>query len=347
MDKKICKNIMFILFYSFVFVMLFRFFYFTSYNFINHLNPQIYSNYASDNQFDSNIFFYSDNDEENEVINNFKENLLNLDDIINAKRQQDLAGVLLENVEEVRKIAHNTLYNEYLQSKELTFDHFIKYQEKIYRLDENLISFSLYITFIIIAICMIYLSKLRVSFYVLTGTVYLLSMMSMLTDGMFNYIFMDIINHIAQFTNNEPSNITDVNMLFNNIIPELKESFLTFIIFETIVQNLIDNKNDEYNQKIRNFIYSLDVQIRYLEQQNDKPKFNYMPKFNFPVKELKKMIILQKRKNKKNKYKIEKILKFEAILKSIFQEKKSYTLDEHINLLHEIRMLLYEIEFKY
>ena len=287
-SKSMFKLIL-IIFFSFC--ILFPFMYFASYKLINIVDPSIYARYATNEKFDENIFFNSEVDVETGILND----LYLFIDFSHISRIQDFANLVIVHKSEVRDIlSQNESYQEYLTKIGSSVDDVIEWFEKIASLDYKISLACLYLVFLLISFIIVVLLGFRTSFYVCSGIVYIIAMLSMFSDGISDYLVINGLSVLAKFSKQSSELFTYANkeLLTDLFAQAFKESALTFIIFDTVVQIFQSNKKEHFR-----YLYcSLEFQCSYLCQFKNN-SHQYAAKMSCPVDEAIKFCNKNIRKN--------------------------------------------------
>lgn len=195
--------------------------------------------------------------------------------------------------------------------------------------------------------------KCRKTFYFIAGIIYTITIMSMFSGGISDYLVIKAMNVFLKLGKTALS-YQDMDTIKSIFIQEYKESMVAFIIFDTIIQIVQGDRERKRNEEIRYIIYSLDYQINFLEKyKNDNSK--HVARLNIPVETLlkkcqRKQRSLERSFNKagKNAHNNSRIIneknnidKLIIRINEITKYNVSRTTSEHIEILREIRILMY------
>lgn len=327
--------------------------YWGTYQLINHTDTSIYARYATENKYDENIFFNAKVDKDTGILSELN---CNISEFSSVKSTQDFARVITENKEKVAQIIDgNSRYKEYLSDQHSSSEELFEWSKKTAELDNNILQLNLFLICMIFAGITVIVFKCRKTFYFIAGTIYTITIMSMFSGGISDYLVLKAMNVFLKLgkTHLSYQDMDTIKLIF---IQAYKESMVAFIIFDTIIQMVQGDRERRRKEEIRYIIYSLDYQISFLEKyKNDDNK--YAARLNIPVGTLLKMCQRKQKslerslnkagKNTHNniriineKNNIEKlIIKINAITK----QNVACTTSEHLEILREIRILMYTL----
>ncbi len=354
-DRVALKIVSFSLVFLLIISLLFPGMYMGAYKLINHVDPSIYARYATNQKFDENIFFKAEVEEKTGIIEQLQ---TEIPDLATVSRIQEFASVILQNQSKVERIlANNEKYQDYLKNAGSSVEDLIDWSKKTAALDDKIIMGCLYLTFLIISAIMVILFGFRTAFYIGAGIVYGISILSAFSDGISDYLVANVFAFIAKLSS-DIFTYQDMNQ-FNIIFSQaFKESTLTFIIFDTVVQTFQSNKKTHLEKSCRYIYSSMEIQRSYLEQfQNfSDPDYAYIAKMKLPTaavenlcsKEIKSCTKKLHRKflsdTQKNSFRIrcndhEQLKENLRVIRSNTQPR---TTKEYISLLRQIQLLMYK-----
>lgn len=322
---------------------------------INTCDKTILERYTTDDKFEDCIFFIGEEVDNSHIVDQLKDEIAELK---TADNEQKFGKIIFENKDAVKKIvSKNINYQNYLMRYGCSVDDVISWSEKISEIDDKIFLACLYISFLIASFIMVILLKLRKTFYFVAGIIYTLAIVSLFSDGIAEYIYIDILNWLGKLSKVFISyGDREVSSLI--LFQAFKESTLTFIIFDSIIQ-FLENKGDEDIKKAHKYLYaSIDVQSRYLEQMNNddilyiaRMKIKRNPIIKCCDNEIKKLEKEQKKRssyirNYKNQ-KLDYYKEFKKELNWICTNTEEHTNAEYIEKLHKIQWLFYKCDFEY
>lgn len=344
--------------FSIVIIIIIRFFpyiFLGTYDIINKVDSTIYARYATNNKFDENVFL------DYEVINEtglYEQLNDRIDAIWEVNQIQEFARIIYDNKDEFKEIiSNNTQYQEYLVKIDSSTDEVIEWIDRMYLLDVKMIMASLYITFFILSLIMVVPFGYRKSFYVLAGVLYIIAILSNFTDGISDYLVINVASVFGMFPQNESiyKDLEGWRMIFPQAF---KESTLTFIIFDTVIQIWLNNYKEKTKKAIHYLYASLEIQCSYLSQfENATNKYIAKLKIANDIMRMCYKNIRQnirqnvKRINKKKtpteiKNNLEKKNERLSMLMESLQVCRSnsdeYTTKEYISLLRKVQCLMYQ-----
>lgn len=326
--------------------------YMGTYELINDVDTSIYSRYATNNKYNENIFFNTEVETSTGILSDLQENI---DGIDNIKSKQEFAKVITENKEKVKQVINeNSEYMKYLRDNGSSFEELMEWSEKTANLDNNILQLSLFLVCMLYAGITVIIFKCRKTFYFFAGIIYTITIMSMFSGGISDYLVVQAMNVFLKFGSKTLS-YQDMDTMKSLFIQAYKESMVAFIIFDTIIQIVQGNRETRRKEEIRYVIYSLDYQIVFLKnfENND---IQYFSKFKIPVRTILEIIrkkqkcldkeIKKARKVLRYKEKLEKeklrLNQLEEMIIDIVKFSKMRTTCEYIYILSKIRILLYE-----
>lgn len=325
--------------------------YFGTYQLINHTDTSIYTRYATGNKYDENIFFNAEVDKSTGILSELEENI---NEIGTVKSKQDFAKVITENKEKVEQIiTGNSKYKKYLSDQHSSAEELFEWSKKTAELDNNILQLNLFLICMIFAGITVIIFKCRKTFYFIAGIIYTITIMSMFSGGISDYLVLKAMNVFLKLGKKALS-YQDMDTIKLIFIQAYKESMVAFIIFDTIIQIVQGDRERKRKEEIRYIIYSLDYQINFLgKYENDDNK--YATRMNIPVGTLlkkcqRKQKSLERSLNKagKNAYSNSRIIneknnidKLIIKINEITKYNVARTTSEHIEILREIRILMY------
>ena len=273
-DLKSTKICSFLIIVLFIISVIFPISYRETYKIINYVDASIFDRYATSNKFDENIFFSEEVETETAILEQMRGVLPGFDDI---SRTQDFARIIYENKEKViHVISNNSKYIQYLDSVGAAADDLIEWSERIAFIDDAILLSCLYLNFLLIAFLWVCLFGFRKSFYTFSGVVYVISTLSVFSNGISDYLFVNAITMVDKITQLHPERVFNT-VSYENIEQyklvfwqAFKESALTFIIFDTLVQEWKQVKTKRQEKLYRFFLKSVEMQCLYLQQYKNE-----------------------------------------------------------------------------
>lgn len=345
----------FLLVVSFLITFLLLSMYRGAYSLIDNVDSSIYARYATNEKFEENIFFNEKIEKDTGIIEQLEREI---DDFIGVSRIQEFAYVITENQNEVEDIiSNNEKYQTYLINIGSSVDELIDWSEKTVAIDDKILMGCLYLTFLFISIIMVIPFGFRKTFYVCAGVIYTIAMLSMFTDGISDYLVANVLAFLARLSSDVFTyrDIEQWNLIINQAF---KESTLTFIIFDTVVQIYQNNKKERVKNALIYIFCSIDSQCSYLEQfQSDTDA--YIAKIILPVDFLvqyciKKMKIYKRKMTNKRLSEIKKDALYvqygyyeqlkEKLIFLRYNNSKRYTTKEYIFHLRQIQWLMHKCD---
>ena len=351
--EKISKIAYFLVVMAIILCCIFPGMYMGSYKLINMVDSSIYARYATNEKFEENIFFNDEIESETKIL----EQLLNeMHESSEVERIQDFARIISTNQDKVKKvISNNQRYQEYLIDIGSSLDDLIQWSEKISLIDNNLSMTCLYLSFLIIAVVMVVPFGFRKAFYVCAGVTYTIAMLSMFSDGISDYLVANAISLMAKLSS-DVFTYRDMGELKSLFSQTYKESTLTFIIFDTVIQMCQNTHNENKEKAIRYLQRSIEIQCSYLSQFKNENNA-YIAKLRVPFGVVVRICDKEIRKNNKKIRKkkvsdniradLEKENKYflqlkELLLYICYANCNEHTTKEYISFLYEIQELMYK-----
>lgn len=319
------------------------------YKLINNIDPSIYMRYATNNKYDKNIFFGNENG--TDILNQIKHEI-NLSEVT---RIQDFARIIFEHQDDVKTIINeNNEYQKYLIDTGSSVDELIEWSEKISLLDDNLSMACLYLTFLIISFIMVVSFKFRKTFYICAGITYAVAILSAFSDGISDYLVANVLSLIAKLSSDVFTyrDMEETKFIF---MEAFKESTLTFIIFDTVIQMCQNNHKEREEKAVRYLYSSLEIQCSYLNQFCASSNV-YIAKLMVPINAIVKMCnkTIEKNRKKINRKKVstnrkivfekqnEELEKLKELLLYIYYNCEEHTTNEYVLYLRQIQNLMYK-----
>ena len=325
--------------------------YFGTYQLINHTDTSIYTRYATGNKYEENIFFNAEVDKSTEILSELKENI---DEMGTIKSKQDFAKVITANKEKVEQIiTENSKYKKYLSDQGSSAEELFEWSKKTAELDNNILQLNLFLICMIFAGITVMIFKCRKTFYFIAGIIYTITIMSMFSGGISDYLVLKAINVFLKL-GKETLSYQDMDTIKTIFIQAYKESMIAFIIFDTIIQIVQGDRERKRKEEIKYIIYTLDYQIKFLEKYKDDD-YQYIARLRIPVRTLLKQCLrkqksLERYLNKagKNAFNNSRITneknnidKLISNINKIINFNEARTTREYIGILTEIRILMY------
>ena len=323
--------------------------YFGFYQLINNVDVSIYNRYATENQFDWPVYFNEDVEEKTGIVSEINQ----IDEIIElpqSSSKQAIYKCMYENIDKVVNIMNeNENYVHYLEKNNTSIENATKYIQKMAFMDDKILQMDIYLVFLLMCVITVGVFKYRKTFYVIAGITYLLVMASIFSDGLSDYLVTNVINILAKM---QSSIFTYQNMEEAKVyyIDAFKESMMTFIIFDTVMQILGDKKDEKKQYQIRYAYNSINIQIDYFEEQ-EKNEYKFIGKMNFmenyilkdcnrKIKKFKKLKRKQKKHNKIFDQYVYQLSCWENLKDSIdllISNKNAYSIEEYLEMLKRAR----------
>ena len=315
------------------------------YPLVNIIDNSIYNRYASNNKLEKNIYFNEDVESRTYIFKEICE-IKELKVLSTNPIKQITYRCMNDNIDKVRNAMNkNKDYLRYLEENHTSVNDAMEFIKKMASLEYKVLQMDIYLVFLIMCICTVWIFKYRKIFYILAGITYLIAMASIFSDGLSDYIVTNAINIIAKL---ESRVFTYQNMEYAKAFytEAFKESMLTFIIFDTVMQ-IRDNKNSEKKQyQMRYAFESLNVQINFLvEQDTNDDKYVGRIRCNTKLiyKECDRKIKELKKRQKfyKNTYQLECWIKLrdniDILAKNYFTTRNAYSTKEYVQFLRHTR----------
>lgn len=312
---------------------------------VNTIDYSIYNRYASSNKFDKNIYFNEDIENKTHIFLQICE-IKELKVLLTNPIKQISYRCMNDNIDKIRNIMNkNEAYLRYLEENDTSVNDAMKFIKKMAYLDDKVLQMDIYLVFLIMCICTVGLFKYRKSFYIIAGITYLIVMASNFSDGLSDYIVTNVINIITKLQSDV---FTYQNMEYAKSFytEAFKESMMTFIIFDTILQ-IFSNKNSEKKQYQMRYVFeSLNVQINFLVEQgtnDDKYVGRISCNTKLIYKECDRKIKELKKRQKlyKNTYQLECWIKLrdniDILAKNYFTTRNTYSTKEYVQFLRHTR----------
>lgn len=313
--------------------------------------------YATNNKYTEDIFFVGA-EEETKFISDLYTNMDGIEDVVVEWDNYELRLFLDEHIDEVLEIAKaNDGYIEYLARQGSTLDDLSNFVHKMALIDDHILRVTMYTLFLIICAASLGAFKYRKGFYIAAAIIYVIAMTSVFSGGLTDYVVTKIINVLVQI-NQDSFTYYDMELFNLYLMDTLKESFMTVIIFDTILQFGHEKNEIQKKKNIRYVFQSLDVQINYLETVQNQRNV-YIARLNIPsmglekeckeaIKKWEKSLEVQKDKNcyyykYKRNYEGNKTL-YEK-LSWIRTNNEAYSNEYYISILKEIKELMIECEY--
>lgn len=286
----------------------------------------------------------------------------NIDEVVNdinlLIEAYELRLFLDEHIDEVLEIAKaNDDYVEYLVRQGSTLDDLSNFVYKMALIDDYILRVTMYTLFLIICVASLGFFKYRKGFYITAAIIYVIAMTSVFSGGLTDYVVTKIINVFVQI-NQDSFSYYDMEIFDLYLMDTLKESFMTVIIFDTILQFGHEKNEIQKRKNIRYVFQSLDMQINYLQTVQNHENV-YIARLNIPsiglekeckasIKKWRKSLEVQKDKNDyyykcKRNYEGNKALYQK--LNWIRSNNEAYSNEYYISILKEIKELMIECEY--
>ncbi|MGG4132424.1 hypothetical protein ABEW19_29665 [Paenibacillus illinoisensis] len=308
----------------------------------------IFYRYATDNKYNEDIFFSEKINSETKVGETIQE-IFHLKGEKKTDSIQDTFSKLLEDKDFfIQQIEKNNEYMRYLDSRELTLEDLITYMNLIADLNSKIMDGSFYLSALIIFLLMYLLSGFRIELYLIAGVLYIFTNLSTFTSGIFANIFFYPMHWISHLMGQDYT--FEEYAMYIEFLPTIKEAFLSFIIFDTVVLAWRESWKKRKSKKITKIYYSIDEIINVLnklEVSNGQPPhirvskikvdFYYLYKFtrkkkkDSALREVKRLTVMLLYKDKSNSILTTEALNFLLRLKqelsnsTIFKEE----IDQH------------------
>ncbi len=331
-----------------IFYLGFNCIYFGFYKLVNYIDNTIYYRYATDNKFDFNVYFNKEAQRKSGILYEISEvkdfNDLNVDSSIQEKYR-----IMNKNINEISNIMNkNKDYINYLKENNTSVEEAIEYINKMAFLDDKVLQISIYIVFLVMCFLTVVIFKYRNTFYCIAMLIYICITASIFSDGLSDYIVINIINIINKSESRVFSykDIEELNFFLN----PFKESMMTFIILDTLVQIWKNKKNEEKQYQVRYIIESLNIQIIFLNEQTMYTG-KYIGKMKLPVnhilKECKRKIKELNRHKGSDKY-IDKLDSWKNLrdgIDMLVNNSNIYSTKEYVEFLKNVRYYMVKCYF--
>lgn len=323
--------------------------YFGFYQLVNNVDVSIYYRYATENQFDWSVYFNEDVEEKTGIFSEINQ-VNEITELPQNSSKQAIYRCMNENIDKIVNIMNeNENYLHYLEENNTSIENATKYIQKMAFMDDKILQMDIYLVFLLMCVITVAVFKYRKSFYVIAGITYLLVMASVFSDGLSDYLVTNAINIFAKMQSSifTYQNMEEAKVFF---IDAFKESMMTFIIFDTVMQILGDKKDEKKRYQIRYAYNSLNIQIAYFKEQENK-EYKFAGKMNFKanyilkdcnreIKKLEKLKRKQKKHNKTFDRYVYQLSCWESLRNSIvflICNKNSYSTEEYLGILKKAR----------
>ena len=323
--------------------------YFGFYQLVNNVDVSIYYRYATENQFDWSVYFNEDVEEKTGIFSEINQ-VNEITELPQNSSKQAIYRCMNENIDKIVNIMNeNENYLHYLEENNTSIENATKYIQKMAFMDDKILQMDIYLVFLLMCVITVGVFKYRKSFYVIAGITYLLVMASVFSDGLSDYLVTNAINIFAKMQSSifTYQNMEEAKVFF---IDAFKESMMTFIIFDTVMQTLGDKKDEKKRYQIRYAYNSLNIQIGYFKEQENK-EYKFAGKMNFKanyilkdcnreIKKLEKLKRKQKKHNKTFDRYVYQLSCWESLRDSIvflIYNKNSYSTEEYLGILKKAR----------
>ena len=264
---------------------------------------------------------------------------------------------MYENIDKIVNVMNkNKNYLLYLQENNTSLENVTKYIQKMAFMDDKILQMDIYLVFLLMCFITVCVFKYRKIFYAIAGITYLLVIASVFSDGLSDYLVTNAINVLAKMQSSifTYQNMEEVKIIY---IDAFKESMMTFIIFDTVIQILGDKKDEKKRYQIKYAYGSLNIQIDYFKE-HEKKEYKFVGKMNFKAnyilddckREIEKCEKLkrkyEKRKEIYGKYKetydinMNQLSDWENLRDSIIcliNNKEFYSIEEYLRMLKKAR----------
>lgn len=258
----------------------------------------IFYRYATDNKYGEDIFFSEKIDKETNVGKTIQE-IFQLKGETQTSSIQDTFSKLLENEHFfIQEIEKNDVYISYLKSKDLTIQDLITYMNLIANLNSKIMNGSFYLSALILILLMYLLFRFRLELYFIAGVLYTFITLSTFTSGIFANIFFKPMRWLSQAMHIDQDYKFEEYAMYIEFLPTVKEAFLTFIIFDTLVLAWREGWKRRRSMKLTEIYYSIDEVINvlsYLEISDSNSPFIRVSKIKVDFKYLHKFAKTKKK----------------------------------------------------
>lgn len=317
------------------------------YQLVNNIDASIYNRYATENQFDWPVYFNKNVEEKTGILSEIEQEIIELPQ---NSSKQEIYRCMNENIDKIISIMNkNANYSNYLEENNTSIEKAAKYIQKMALMDDKILHMDIYLVLVLMCVITVSVFKYRKSFYVITGITYLLVVASVFSDGLSDYLVTNVINVFAKMQSSifTYQNMEEAKVFF---IDAFKESMMTFIIFDTVMQILDDKKYEKKQYQIR-FVYnSINIQIDYFKEQ-EKSEYKFIGKMNFKAnyilkdcnREIRKFEKLKREQKKHNKILdryVYQLSCWESLRDSIdllIYNKNSHSTEEYVGILKRAR----------
>lgn len=330
---------------------------YSGYSFIFTQDSAVLYLHATDNKYTKDIFF-SEAEEETKFLSDVYENIDGIKAVVAEWDNYELRLFLKEHLDEVIEIAkQNDDYIQYLARQGSSLDELTNFVNKMAMLDEHILRVTMYTVFLIICFLSLGMFKYRKGFYIAAAAIYVIAMTSVFSGGLTDYLVTKVLNLLMQI-NQDTFTYYDMELLNMYFMDTLKESFMTVIIFDTILQFGIEKNESEKKKNIRYIYHSLDLQINYLNTIENQGNV-YIARFKIPLeifeKECKKAIMRWKKSLDVQKIENDYYYKYKRNYegnKALYEKinwirtnNDAYSTEYYISVLREIKQLMIECEY--
>ena len=297
---------------------------------INRIDSSIWYRYASANLIDSMVFI-----KENTETEEFLATVAELEGVKSALDSKDTLGLyeaLLINFDKIREhVKIDTKYCDYLNSQGLSIDDFETILKALVDVKNVLLKFAFYIVLLAYCFYVVVLLRMRKIFYIMAGVIYIIMIASVFSSGISDYLLTILLNVLYKVEGQELTYV-DAFILRDVFLSAFKESMLTFIIFDTVLQATEAKRDGKKKYSIEYYRESIAFQKEYLRENVALDKV-YIGRLNVPINYIKRDLSKQK------KY-WEKCLKHQKVENKFFFKYRN-NLDICQRLINNIDLLLY------
>lgn len=334
-SDKLTKLGYWLLFFILFFTIGFRIIYAGTYSLINKVDPGIYFMNATNNKFNSDRFFSTEEVEDtcfwDDLINNIDGLEKAVSQSITESNNHILWSFLDQHKHEVVDIAlANEKYMKYLEKKECTIEDLQEYITKMAHVDDYIIQVTIYITLVLICIITLTCFKYRKGFYCVAAIVYLIATASLFSNGLSDYLVTQVLSFVAK-VNKASFSYVDMEVLKEYFLNALKEALLTVVIFDTIFELRNNKRCTQKKKDIRYTFRSIEMQMEYLSINVDAD-FKFVGRLRIPSVDLESQC-------KKEVKKMSRLLKYQKTKNSYYYsyQNQKNTNDELADLLFDLR----------
>ncbi|WP_312046499.1 hypothetical protein [Anaerotignum sp.] len=239
------------------------FIYFQSYVIINTVDTSSYIRYATNGRYNEDVYFKKAVEEKVQIqdiiINTIGEDQSEeekqelIEELLRSGRKQDVFVELLKNEKVFReRINGNEEYINYLEQKSLSVDELVSFMNKLIKLDELMLTASIYISSLIFIFLYYGVFKYRKRIYLAAATLYFMLVLDSFTGGLLSNIAYPYFIQVGKMGYEE------YLVFVKGMLPAMREATLTFIIVDTVVQYYLERKNRLLSYQIKTAYYSLE-----------------------------------------------------------------------------------------